>query len=170
MKAVKLFLYLVIAGSLVVTGLSLVKVIEVQGKMGKKQAALLEGVEEQNSSIEDITGAFTPTEEMTGKTRKMLEDLKSLVTVVEQMNVLVDNANALQGITAEYLDRSNAGITGLKGAVADAKGPLSVVAERTSVTLSFINRTVGALGAMAGGLASTNGAAADIANMMQGRY
>src|SRR5450759_4646051 len=96
MKAVKVFLVLVIAGSLSLTGFTLVKVIGVQRTIGQKQKALVKGVELQNSSIVEICGAFKPTEEMVGKTEKMLTDLTALSSVVVDMNGLVAEANELQ--------------------------------------------------------------------------
>lgn len=170
MKFVKAVLSLVIAGSLAVTGFGLVKVIDVQRGLGAKQADLVEGVKRQNDSIKDISKSFKPTEEMVGKTEKMLVDLKSLSGVIDDMNRIVARANALQGVTGQRLDLSNNAIGGLESAVAGAGGPLGMVASRTSRTLAFINRTVDALSRMAGGLGATNACAADIANMMEGKY
>lgn len=170
MKVVKAILLLVIIGSLGVTGVGLVKVIDVQRNMGEKQAGLVEDVKRQNDSIKDISKSFKPTEEMVGKTERMLTDLKELSGVIDDMNSLVAQANSLQGVTGQRLDLSNNAINGLQTAVAGAGGPLGMVAERTAKTLSYINATVDALSRMAGGLAATNGSAAQIANMMEGKF
>jgi hypothetical protein len=170
MKAVKGLLLLVIAGSLALTGFTLTKVIGVQRTICQKQASLLKGVERQNDSIVDISGAFKPTEEMVGKTEKMLSDLTSLTSVVQDMNGLVAQANSLQATTDGLLKASNDKIGGLTAAAGAAKAPLDEVRARTAVTQEFINKTVAALQRMAGGLASTNGSAADIANMMEGKF
>lgn len=170
MKAVKVFLVLVIAGSLSLTGFTLVKVIGVQRTIGQKQKALVKGVELQNSSIVEICGAFKPTEEMVGKTEKMLTDLTALSSVVVDMNGLVAEANELQGTTNGLLQASNEKMGGLTAAAGAAKAPLDKVRSYTGVTREFINRTVAALQRMAGGLSSTNSSAAGIANMMEGKF
>ncbi|MBU1672331.1 MAG: hypothetical protein KKF41_10425 [Actinobacteria bacterium] len=170
MKFAKAFFLLVILGSTAVTGVTLVKVIGVQREIGAKQAGLLKGLERQNGSIVEICGAFKPTEEMVGKTRSMLADLRQLAGVVRDMNGLVGKATDLQGKTAGLLDASNGVIGGLCTAVGAASAPLTAVGEKTSRTLVLINRTVAALSSMAGAMGSTNSCAADIANFMEGGY
>jgi len=169
-KFVKGLLLIVIIASVAMTGLTLYKVIGVQRTIGQKQAALVGKVDRQNKSIVEISGAFKATEEMVGKTKGMLKDLKSLTSVVSDMNGLVSKANELQVTTNKYLADSNGRMGGLQGAAAAAQAPLEKVRALTTVTLGFINQTVSALSNMAGGLASTNAAAADMANMMEGKY
>ncbi|MHB8894385.1 MAG: hypothetical protein ACYC99_04290 [Candidatus Geothermincolia bacterium] len=170
MRIVKVLLLLVIVGSTAVTGFTLTKVIGVQRSMGESQTALLAGVDRQNTSIVDISGSFKPTEEMVGKTKEMLGDLKELTGVVSEMNGLVANANKLQGTTAIRLDESNGGMAGLRQALESAGPPLTLVGSRTAVTLDFVTKTVAALRSMAAGLSGTNSSAADIANMLEGKY
>jgi hypothetical protein len=169
-KAVKLLLILAIAVGMGATGLSLVKVIDVQRDIGLKQAALVEKVERQNDSIVNISGAFKSTEEMVAKTSRMLADLKSLTSVVSDMNGLVSRANGLQVATDRLLGESNDRIGGLRTAASSVQEPLQRVRSLTAVTLDFINRTVSSLSAMAGQLASTNQSAAGMADMMEGNY
>ena len=170
MKAIKVLMALVIAASLAVTGVSLVKVIGVQRVMGEKQEALLGEVERQNDSVKAILPAFQPTEEMVGKTEAMLADLQSLAGVVTEMNDLVQDANALQAATASLLDVNNVSIMGLSGKVMAANGPLARVGERTGLTLQYINQTLAALQNMAAGLQQSNSYASDLANMMEGKF
>jgi len=170
MKFIKIVLSLVIAGSLAVTGVSLVKVIGVQRVMGEKQGDLLVEVERQDAAVEAILPAFQPTEEMVGKTADMLTDLRTLTTVVTEMNGLVQSANSLQATTADLLDTNNRSITGLSGGVAAAKGPLAGVGERTTLTLQYINQTLAALQEMAAGLSLSNSYASDLADMMEGKF
>lgn len=170
MRVVRVFLVMVIAAGIAASGVSLLKVIGVQRQIGEKQAALVGKVERQNDSIVNITGAFKSTEEMVAKTSSMLKDLKSLTSVVSDMNGLVARANALQVTTNNLLKESNDRIGGLKTAASSASGPLFKVRELTAVTLEFINRTVASLSQMSGGLGSTNQSAADMANMMEGHY
>ncbi|RJP34889.1 MAG: hypothetical protein C4536_01760 [Actinobacteria bacterium] len=170
MKVFKILMALVIGGSLAITGVSLVKVIGVQRVMGEKQVALLAEVERQNDSVEAILPAFQPTEEMVGKTEAMLADLQSLVGVVSEMNGLVQDANALQATTAMLLDVNNLSIKGLSFGVSAASDPLARVGERTGLTLQYINQTLAALQDMAAGLQLSNSYAADLANMMEGKF
>ena len=125
MKVIKVLLALVIAGSLAVTGVSLVKVIGVQRVMGEKQEALLGEVERQDEAVEAIIPAFQPTEEMVGKTEAMLADLQALAAVVSEMNGLVQAANGLQATTAGLLDMNNTSITRLAAGVSAADLPLA---------------------------------------------
>jgi len=170
MKVIRILMALVIAASLAVTGVSLVKVIGVQRAMGEKQEALLVDVERQNDSVEAILPAFQPTEEMVGKTRAMLADLESLTGVVAEMNGLVQEANTLQAATARLLDVNNLSIKGLSYGVAAARDPLTRVGDRTALTLQYINQTLAALQEMAGGLRLSNSYASDLADMMEGKF
>ncbi len=170
MKIIKTLVALVIAGSLAVTGVSLAKVIGVQGGMGEKQKALLAEVERQNDSVAAILPAFQPTEEMVGKTEDMLADLRSLAGVVAEMNGLVREANDLQTATARLLDVNNLAIRGLSYGVSAAQDPLDRVGGRTSLTLRYINQTLGALQEMAAGLRVSNSYASDLADMMEGKF
>ncbi|MDD3719673.1 MAG: hypothetical protein PHP28_13550 [Actinomycetota bacterium] len=170
MKVIKVLLALVIAGSLAVTGVSLVKVIGVQRVMGEKQEALLGEVERQDEAVEAIIPAFQPTEEMVGKTEAMLADLQALAAVVSEMNGLVQAANGLQATTAGLLDMNNTSITRLAAGVSAADLPLAGVGERTALTLGYITQTLSALQDMAAGLRLSNSYAADLANMMEGKF
>lgn len=170
MKVIKILLALVIAASLAVTGVSLVKVIGVQRVMGEKQEALLGEVERQAAAVEAILPAFKPTEEMVAKTEAMLSDLRTLASVVTEMNGLVRAANDLQATTAELLDMNNLSITYLASGVAAARQPLAGVGERTALTLQYINQTLAALQDMAAGLRLSNSYASDLANMMEGKF
>jgi hypothetical protein len=170
MKVVKVLMGLVIAVSLTVTGVSLVKVIGVQYAMGAKQQELLGEVERQNDSVASILPAFKPTEEMVGKTGAMLADLESLAGVVSEMNGLVQEANTQQAFTATLLDMNNMAIRGLSVGVSAAQYPLAGVGERTALTLQYINRTLAELQNMAAGLRLSNSYASDLANMMEGKF
>ncbi len=170
MKLVKILLALVIAASLAVTGVSLVRVIGVQRVMGEKQEALLEEVKRQDAAVAAILPAFKPTEEMVGKTEAMLADLQSLASVVLEMNGLVQAANSLQATTADLLDSSNLSITLLARGVSVTREPLVGVGERTSATLRYINQTLAALQNMAAGLQLSNSYASDLADMMEGKF
>ncbi|MDI6831709.1 MAG: hypothetical protein QME88_10285 [Actinomycetota bacterium] len=170
MKAIRILMALVIGGSLAATGVSLVKVIGVQRVMGEKQGTLLEEVRRQDSSIEAMLPAFQPTEEMVAKTGAMLEDLRDLASVVTDMNGLVRGANDLQAETASLLDRNNQAVVGLSVKIVAAANPLAKVGERTGLTLQYINQTLAALWTMARGLSLSNTYAADLANMMEGKF
>jgi len=169
-RGIKVILVATMVVGLAITGGTLLKVIGVQRSMGEKQAGLLEEVKRQEQGVRDILPAFGPTEEMAEKTEAMLADLETLVEVISSMNSLVQEANELQGTTAELLDRNNQGVGSLTFRIASSRSPLDEVAVKTALTLDYMQRTLSALREMVNGLRASNACASDIADMMEGKY